>query len=60
MKRLTKSPDRKLSGVLGGIADYFEVDPTLLRLIFVVVTLFTGVFPCIILYIVAAVIVPEY
>jgi phage shock protein C len=60
MKRLTKSRDRKLSGVLGGLAEYFEVDPTLVRLLFVVVALFTAVFPCIFLYIVAAFIIPDY
>ena len=33
MKRLTKSRDKKLCGVCGGIAEYFDIDPTVVRLI---------------------------
>lgn len=60
MKKLTRSSDRKLSGVLGGIADYMNVDANVLRLIFIVVALFTAVIPCVILYIIAHFIIPEY
>ena len=35
-KRLVKSTDRKLFGVAGGLAEYFDVDPTLVRVGFVV------------------------
>ena len=34
-KRLTKSKDKKLFGVAGGVADYFDVDPLLIRVGFV-------------------------
>ena len=37
-KRLTKSKDKKLFGVAGGVADYFDVDPLLIRIGFVVTT----------------------
>ena len=37
-KRLTKSKDKKLFGVAGGVADYFDVDPLLIRVGFVVTT----------------------
>ncbi|MGE5527790.1 MAG: PspC domain-containing protein [Patescibacteria group bacterium] len=44
MKRLTRSRnDAKLGGVCAGLADYLELDPTLVRVIFVVFALFTGV-----------------
>ena len=33
---MTKSHDRKLGGVAGGLAEYFDADPTLLRVLFVV------------------------
>ncbi len=36
------STDRKLAGVSGGLATYFGVDPLLVRIGFVVTTLFTG------------------
>lgn len=60
MKKLYRSSKEKmLSGVLGGLAEYFNVDPTLVRLLFVVLMLITGLFPLIIFYIVAAVIIPD-
>ena len=34
-KRLTKSTDKKIFGVAGGVADYFDVDPTLIRVVFI-------------------------
>jgi len=58
-KRLYKSNDKILSGVLAGVAEYFSVDPTLVRLAYVVFTIVTGVFPAIVGYIIAAIIIPE-
>ncbi len=58
MKLLRKSNNKMLSGVLAGVAEYFEVDPTLIRLIFVVLTAMTGFFPGVIAYIIAAWIMP--
>ncbi len=45
------------AGVAGGIAEYLEVDPTLVRLVFVALTLLGG--PGIIIYLVLMLIVPE-
>lgn len=43
MKPLTRSStDRKLGGVAAGLAEYFDVDPILFRVGFVVATLATG------------------
>lgn len=41
-RRLTKSDDKKVAGVCSGIADYFNIDPTLVRIAFVVGTLVTN------------------
>ncbi|MEW6515566.1 MAG: PspC domain-containing protein [candidate division FCPU426 bacterium] len=58
-KRLYRSrSNRIVSGVLGGLGDYFNVDPTLLRLAWVVVTLFSGFVPGLLAYLVAIVIIP--
>ncbi|BBF41885.1 PspC domain protein [Lachnospiraceae bacterium KM106-2] len=57
-KKLYKSrEDRKISGVCGGIAEYFNVDPTIIRLVAVLFAFcaFSGV----IFYIIAAIIMPE-
>jgi phage shock protein PspC (stress-responsive transcriptional regulator) len=34
--------DRKLLGVLGGVADYTSLDPSLIRIVYVIVTILTG------------------
>jgi phage shock protein C len=60
MKRLYLSnTDRKVFGVCGGIGDYFDVDPTLVRLGVVALALLTAIVPVLIAYIVARFIVPE-
>jgi phage shock protein PspC (stress-responsive transcriptional regulator) len=57
-KRLTRSStDKKVAGVCGGIAEYFNIDSTLVRLIFVLATLLGG--PGLILYIVLWIVMPE-
>jgi phage shock protein C len=59
-KRLYRSREnRVLSGVLGGLGEYFDVDPVLFRLVYVVLTVFTGVLPGVLIYIFAIIIVPE-
>ena len=57
-KRLYKSnTDKKLDGVCAGIANYFNIDPTLIRLAWVIFTLAGG---CgLIAYIIAAIIMPR-
>jgi len=52
------SDDKKLAGVCGGIAEYLEVDPTIIRLSWIVLTFATGVVPGVIGYIVAAIVIP--
>jgi phage shock protein C len=56
-RRLTRSRrDRKIAGVCGGIAEYLDVDPTLIRLV-AVVALFCGA--GFLAYIVAWIVLPE-
>jgi phage shock protein PspC (stress-responsive transcriptional regulator) len=57
-KRLTRSTNnRMIGGVCGGIAEYFNVDPTLVRLAFVLLAMFGG--PGILLYIILWIVMPE-
>ncbi|MEG0178471.1 MAG: PspC domain-containing protein [Oscillospiraceae bacterium] len=57
-KRLYKAREhRMLCGVCGGIAEYFNIDPTLVRLAFVLLCIAAG--SGILAYIVAAIIIPE-
>lgn len=56
-KKLYRTEDNKiLAGVCGGVAEYFNLDPTLVRVLWVAVSLFAGA--GVILYIVMAIIVP--
>ncbi|MBO5823598.1 MAG: PspC domain-containing protein [Prevotella sp.] len=57
-KKLTLSQDKKLGGVCGGIAEYFDVDPTLVRIGYAALTMFTA-FCGIILYPILWIIMPE-
>ena len=57
-KRLYKSStDKMVCGVWGGLANYFDVDPTVIRLIWVIFTLVGG--SGLIAYIIAAIIMPD-
>ena len=57
-KRLFKSKtDKKISGVCGGVAAYFDIDPTLVRLAWVAFTFLGG--SGVLAYIVAAIVMPE-
>jgi len=59
-KRLYRSrSDRLFLGVCGGIAEHFNSDPVLVRIITVLVMLATGVIPFLIIYLIAAAIIPE-
>ena len=58
MKKLCKSnKNRKICGVCGGIAEYLDADPTLIRLAFVVISMAAGT--GLLAYIAAALIMPE-
>ncbi|HHY45500.1 MAG TPA: PspC domain-containing protein [Firmicutes bacterium] len=60
MKRLYRSRTKKMvAGVCGGIAEYFDVDETIVRLGVAFLTVATGIFPGVLFYFVAAVIMPE-
>lgn len=59
-KKLYRSEkDKMIAGVCGGIGEYFNVDPTLIRLAWAVLTVFTAIFGGLFLYIVAAIIIPN-
>lgn len=58
MKRLYRSTtDMKIAGVCGGLAEYFKIDPTIIRIIFVILLL-PGGFPGFIPYVIMWIVVP--
>jgi phage shock protein C len=60
MKRLTHSTaDRWIAGICGGIGEYLEIDPNVIRVIWVILTVITGFIAGIIIYILLWIILPE-
>lgn len=57
-RKLRKSKDKKVSGVASGIAEYFNIDPTLVRIAFVVGTIASGG-PFFLSYLVLSLIMPK-
>ena len=57
---MTSRTNRVFAGVCGGVAEYFGAEPIAVRLLAVVIALFTALVPMILLYLVAAIIVPEH
>lgn len=50
--------DRMIWGILGGLGNYFSVDPVIFRLIYVLLVIATGIMPGVLLYIVAVFVIP--
>lgn len=56
-RKLYKSRNRMLCGVCGGIGEYFNIDPTVIRLLWIIFSVIGG---CgILAYIIAAIVIPE-
>ena len=58
-KKLYRSRKRLVGGVCSGIAEHVNVDPVLVRLIFIILLVFTGFAPGLIFYLLAWIIIPE-
>ncbi len=51
--------NRMIAGVVGGLADYWSIDPTLARVVFVIVSLVSAAFPGILVYAILWLVIPE-
>lgn len=58
-KKLYRSNDRKLAGVCGGLGEYLGIDPTLVRVLYVLISLFSTGFPGLIVYLILALVIPN-
>ena len=58
-KKLTKSSNKMLAGVCAGIAEYFEIDPTLVRVAYAILSVFSTGFPGLLLYLILMAIMPK-
>jgi phage shock protein C len=60
MKKLYRSrKDRKIAGICGGLAEYFHIDATIIRLAAVFLCFITGIAPLILVYLISWIIIPE-
>jgi len=58
-RKLYRSRDDKMiAGVMGGLGEYLNVDPSFVRIAYVVFTLLTGIVPGLVLYLVMIIIIP--
>lgn len=58
-KKLYKSTDKKISGVCAGFAEFFGIDPTIVRVIYALVTFFTLGLVGVIVYAILAFVIPQ-
>lgn len=59
MKKLYRSEEnRMLAGICGGLGDYLNIDPTILRIALVALMFATGFFPILLAYVLGVAIVP--
>ncbi len=58
-KKLTRSDDRVLAGVCGGIAKHFGWDATIVRILYALISIFSAAFPGILVYIILWIIMPS-
>lgn len=60
MKKLYRSDDNMLiGGVAGGVAEYYEVDPVMVRLIGIFVAIITGIIPLALMYLLSVMVIPK-
>ncbi len=58
-RRLTRSSKHKMiAGVCGGLAEYFQLDPTLVRVAYVLLSIISAAFPGILAYIILMFVMP--
>ena len=51
--------NRMIGGVVAGLADYIGMDPTLARVLYVLISVFSAAFPGILFYLILMIVVPE-
>lgn len=58
-KKLVRSANKVLAGVCGGLAEYFGMDATLVRILYTVLTVCSAAFPGVLIYLIMLLIMPQ-
>lgn len=59
MKKLYLGRDKRLCGLCAGVGNYFNIDPTFIRITFVFLSLITALFPVFVIYLIMSLVVPQ-
>nr|WP_320118580.1 PspC domain-containing protein [uncultured Marinifilum sp.] len=59
-KKLIRSSNKMVAGVCAGIAEYLGIDITLVRVLYVLISLFSAGFPGLLVYIILWFVMPDY
>ncbi|MBQ3136003.1 MAG: PspC domain-containing protein [Clostridia bacterium] len=59
MKKLYLGRDKKLCGLCAGLGNYFNLDPTLIRIALTFISIMTVIFPALIIYFIASLVMPH-
>ncbi|MCH8231652.1 MAG: PspC domain-containing protein [Bacteroidetes bacterium] len=58
-KKLMRSRSKVIAGVCAGLADYFGWDPALVRVLYLLISIFSAAFPGILVYIILWIVMPQ-
>lgn len=58
-KKLMRSRNKVIAGVCAGLADYFGWDPALVRVLYLLISIFSAAFPGILVYIILWIVMPQ-
>ena len=58
-RKLRRSSNKMLAGVCSGIAEYLGVDPTVIRVVYAALSVFSAGFPGLLLYFILMILMPE-
>jgi len=58
-KKLTRSNNKMLAGVCAGLAEYMNLDPTVVRVVYMALTVFSAGFPGLLLYLILMLLMPN-
>ena len=59
-KKLKRSTNKAIAGVCAGIAEYFGLDVTLIRILYLLISIFSAGFPGLLIYLILWLVMPDY
>ncbi|GAB7088175.1 PspC domain-containing protein [Marinifilum fragile] len=59
-KKLQRSSNKMIAGVCAGIAEYLGLDVTLVRILYVLISIFSAGFPGLLIYVILWFVMPDY